>query len=391
MKIDHVHFYVEDAKVWRDWFVRHLGFQVVEKSSAVFPTFLEKVDNIRWKAGENNTFDTCTQVLKSGAIYFLLSSPLLPTSPVAEFLRHHPAGVADVAFCVENLEEIISLARVHGAKILQPIQQYEYGQEYIKCSKIAAWGSLTHTLIETKRGTEQRETQSEIIKGCGSVEKHPSLFSSSSSWFTGIDHIVLNVNAGDLEHAVAWYENILNFQGQQRFNIQTSRSGLHSQVMVSGNGDVQLPINQPGSANSQIQEFLNLNRGSGIQHIALRTRNIVHAIAEFRATGLSLLPVPKDYYSQIRQRKGLPITSDELDTIAGQEILVDWKEEICFNSNKNITPVLLQIFTQPIFGQPTFFFEFIERRYQAQGFGEGNFRTLFAAIENEQIKRASLG
>jgi 4-hydroxyphenylpyruvate dioxygenase len=159
--------------------------------------------------------------------------------------------------------------------------------------------------------------------------------------------------------------------------------------MVSGNGDVQLPINEPASANSQIQEFLNVNRGAGIQHIALRTRNIVHAIAQFRASGLSLLPVPKGYYLEIQQRKGLPLSTDELDAIAAQEILVDWKENTFFGSN-NIIPVLLQIFTQPIFSQPTFFFEFIERRYQAQGFGEGNFRALFAAIENEQIKRGSL-
>ncbi|NMG06712.1 4-hydroxyphenylpyruvate dioxygenase [Brasilonema sp. UFV-L1] len=400
MKIDHVHFYVENAKVWRDWFVRHLGFQVVA-DSVIPPTFLEKGNDISWKAKRDETFHTCTQVVKSGPIYFLVSSPLLPTSPVAEFLRYHPPGVADVAFCVENVEKVISCAQQHGAKVLQPIQQHQYGQEYIKWGKITAWGSLTHTLIERRK-----EEDEEDCPPCPSFPtpvtitertSTPSWFSLSSvpvvppSFFTAIDHIVLNVDAGQLENAVAWYENILNFQGQQTFNIQTSRSALHSQVMVSRYGDVKLPINEPASANSQIQEFLNVNRGAGIQHIALRTRNIVHAIAQFRASGLSLLPVSKNYYSQVRQRKGLPITIDELDAIAQQEILVDWEQETFFGSNKNITPLLLQIFTQPIFGQPTFFFEFIERRYQAQGFGEGNFRALFAAIENEQIKRGSLG
>ncbi|MBW4635340.1 MAG: 4-hydroxyphenylpyruvate dioxygenase [Iphinoe sp. HA4291-MV1] len=384
MKIDHVHFYVEDAKAWRNWFVRHLGFQVVA-DSAIFPTFLKKGDYIPWETIGDDAFHTCTQVVKSGPVYFLLSSPLLPTSPVAEFLRYHPPGVADVAFCVENVEQVISLAQAHGAKVLQPIQQYQYGQEHIKWSKIAAWGSLTHTLVE-RRGGGDKET-----RGQGDNAQFPMPNSQCpSSWFAAIDHIVLNVDTGDLEHAVAWYENILNFQGQQTFNIQTSRSALYSQVMVSHNGGVKLPINEPASANSQIQEFLNVNRGPGIQHIALGTRNIVRAIAQFRANGLSLLPVPKDYYSQIRQRKRLPLSIDELDAIAEQEILVDWKEETCFELRKNITPLLLQIFTQPIFGQPTFFFEFIERRYQAQGFGEGNFRALFAAIENEQIKRGSL-
>jgi len=372
MKIDHVHFYVEDAKAWRDWFVRHLGFQVVA-DSPIPSTFLQKGDCIPLEG--RNDAHTCTQVVKSGPIYFLLSSALLPSSPVAEFLRQHSPGVADIAFCVENVEQVISLAQVHGAKVLQPVQQHQYGQKYIKWGKIAAWGSLSHTLIERGVGGDEEEDIA-------------SSFSSSSS-FAAIDHIVLNVSAGDLERAVTWYEKILDFQPQQTFNIQTARSALYSQVMVSGNGDVQLPINEPASANSQIQEFLNVNRGAGIQHIALRTRNIVHAIAQFRASGLSLLPVPKGYYLEIQQRKGLPLSTDELDAIAAQEILVDWKENTFFGSN-NIIPVLLQIFTQPIFSQPTFFFEFIERRYQAQGFGEGNFRALFAAIENEQIKRGSL-
>jgi 4-hydroxyphenylpyruvate dioxygenase len=347
MKIDRVHFYVEDAKAWRNWFVHHLGFQSV--------------------ASGISSFDTCTEVVKCGSVCFMLSSPLLPTSPVAEFLRQHPPGVADVAFCVEDVEEAIAFAETHGAEVIQPIQQHQQGEDYVKWGKIAAWGSLSHTLIERNRG-EGESTNS---------------FFPPSSPITAIDHIVLNVNAGDLESAVAWYEKILDFQPQQMFKIKTDRSGLHSQVMVSRNGDVQLPINEPASSNSQIQEFLNVNRGPGIQHIALKTPNIVNAIALIRATGLSLLPVPQTYYTQLQQRPGLPLSPLEIEAIAQQEILVDWKED----AQK---AVLLQIFSQPIFAQPTFFFEFIERRFQAQGFGEGNFRALFEAIESEQIKRGSL-
>ena len=136
-------------------------------------------------------------------------------------------------------------------------------------------------------------------------------------------------------------------------------------------------------SNSQIQEFLDINRGAGIQHIALRTSNLKSAIAQFRARGLSLLSVPESYYTELKKRPGLPLSSQELAAIAQQEILVDWKEDAQ-------NAVLLQIFTQPIFEQPTFFFEFIERRSQAQGFGEGNFRALFEAIESEQIKRGNL-
>ncbi|MFN6470820.1 MAG: 4-hydroxyphenylpyruvate dioxygenase [Nostoc sp. SerVER01] len=351
MKIDHVHFYVEDAKIWRDWFVHHLGFQAV--------------------ADRINSFHTCTEVVKSGSVCFLLSSPLLPTSPVAEFLRQYPPGVADVAFAVEDVEAAIAHAKMHGATVLQPIQQENLGVTSLKWSKIAAWGGLTHTLI-------QREVEGDAENSF-----------TASSLITGIDHIVLNVEIGDLERAVAWYENILDFKPQQVFKIKTDRSALHSQVMVSHNGDVQLPINEPATRNSQIQEFLDLNRGPGIQHIALRTTNLVSAIAKFRASGLSLLSVPQSYYTQLKQRPGFPLSDREIEAIAKQEILVDWQEYTALEG-QNTAPLLLQIFTQPIFEQPTFFFEFIERRFQAQGFGEGNFRALFEAIESEQIKRGTL-
>jgi len=353
MKIDHVHFYVEDAKVWRDWFVHHLGFQVV-------------TDRI-------SSFHTCTEVVKSGSVCFFLSSPLLPTSPVAEFLRQYPPGVADVAFAVEDVEGAIALAQLHGATILQPIQERQVGTAFFKCGKIAAWGGLTHTLIEKSFVTNTNDN--------GQM--------TNDNTFTAIDHIVLNVAVGELERAVAWYKKILDFQPQQAFKIKTNRSALHSQVMVSHNGSVQLPINEPASSNSQIQEFLDVNRGPGIQHIALRTTNLVSAIAEFRASGLSLLSVPQTYYSQLKQRPGLSLSPLELEAIAQQEILVDWQEYTPVGGQQT-APLLLQIFTQPIFEQPTFFFEFIERRFQAKGFGEGNFRALFEAIESEQIKRGTL-
>ncbi|MBD2347100.1 4-hydroxyphenylpyruvate dioxygenase [Anabaena subtropica] len=343
MKIDHVHFYVEDAKVWRDWFLNYLGFTAV-------------TSNI-------SSLHTCTEVVKSGAVCFLLSSPLLPTSPVAEFLRQHPPGVADVAFAVEDVEAAIAYAQAYGATILQPVGERQIGNSSRKCGKIAAWGGLTHTLIERLSADSQ--------------------INSSHNFITAIDHIVLNVAIGELKPAVTWYETILDLQPRQAFKIETDRSALHSQVMVSRDGSVQLPINEPASSNSQIQEFLHFNRGAGIQHIALQTQNIVSAIAQFRHRGLPLLSVPLTYYSQLKQRREIPLSPTELEAIAQQEILVDWQKD-------HQKGVLLQIFTQPIFEQPTFFLEFIERRFQAQGFGEGNFRALFEAIESEQMKRGTL-
>jgi 4-hydroxyphenylpyruvate dioxygenase len=357
MKIDRIHFYVQDATASRDWFVRIMGFQEVAQMSC------------------NHTR---SYVVKSQAVYFALSSALTSASPVAEYLRLHPPGVVDVAFRVSDVEAVMEKAVNGGAKVLQPIQQQHLSGGYVKWGKIAAWGSLSHTLIEV------RSNQSFLIPQIP-LALDKKLLTNEKEVFTGIDHVVLNVAAGDLERAVAWYENALGLHPQQSFAIQTEKSGLRSQVMVDPSRGVQLPINEPTSANSQIQEFLDVNRGAGIQHLALQTPDIVKAIAHLRDSGLSFLPVPSSYYTQLRQRhpkRDLPAA--EWEAIAAQEILVDWHEEDASQA------LLLQTFTQPIFGEPTFFFELIERLKQARGFGEGNFRALFEAIEREQLKRGSL-
>lgn len=356
MNIDHVHFYVEDALASSNWFVKHLGFQAV--------------------AGGVSGDRTYTEVVRNGPVYFVLSSPLAESSPVAQFLQQHPPGIADIAFRVTDIAAVMNRARAQGATVLQPRQLYQNGQECCVWGKIAAWGSLSHTLVQ------QSATTHPILPGI-----ETSLLASQSQpsqTFTGIDHVVLNVATGDLERAVAWYRNTLDFQYQQTFKIQTDHSALHSQVLVSNQGNVQFPINEPASPNSQIQEFLNVNRGPGIQHIALQTPDIIEAIAQLRKRGLPLLPVSPNYYKKLQQRQGLPLSTAQLQEIAQAQILVDWEDT-------NPQALLLQIFSQPIFKQPTFFFEFIERRFQAQGFGEGNFRALFEAIEREQQKRGSLG
>lgn len=379
MKIDHVHFYVEDATVSRTWFEQTLGFQAI---TAI--------------AHDH----TLTEVVRHGSIYFVLSSPLTPASPVAQFLQRHPPGVADVAFLVADLASVMTQAIAQGAEVLQPIQQQTQPQGCLQWGQIAAWGSLRHTLLQ-RSGLTSLLPPGNVLGDFepvhpkngglgGPVSPHFEGLEGPSSalTFTQIDHAVLNVGMGDLEAAIAWYEKVLGFQPQQQFAIQTKYSGLRSQVLVHPEGGVQLPINEPTSATSQIQEFLDCNRGPGIQHIALQTQDIVSAIAQLRAQGLSLLPVPSTYYTQLQQRPGFDLAATDWQAVTKQQILVDWQSEIS-------PALLLQTFTQPIFSQPTFFFELIERQVyrqdgkirQAQGFGEGNFRALFEAVEREQLKR----
>jgi 4-hydroxyphenylpyruvate dioxygenase len=158
---------------------------------------------------------------------------------------------------------------------------------------------------------------------------------------------------------------------------------LYSEALISPNRQVQFNVNEPTSANSQIQGFLDTNNGSGIQHLALKSINILQTVKEMRYKGLSFLSMPKTYYTKLKQDgiNGLipDLTSEEWNSIESQQILVD-----CHPSKPE--SLLMQTFTKSIFADKTFFFEIIERRNQAMGFGEGNFQELFEAIEREYIK-----
>lgn len=359
MNIDHVHFYVEDAEAWRNWFVRVLGFE---------------------QCGSWSTVNTQTEQVQSRAISFRLSSPRTPESPVADYLRYHPAGVADVAFQVADLDAVLDRAAAIGTPVLQSAHLDRSTGSPVRTAQVQGWGDLRHTLVEKTAPTLSVAT---FPQNGSTPISHP---------LAAIDHIVLNVGVGELEPTIAYYETLFGFQRQQSFSIRTERSALCSQVLKHPDGTVQLPVNEPASAGSQIQEFLDLNRGAGIQHIALQTPDAVQTIAQLRQRGLPFLTVPGTYYDQLQQRSGFLFSMEEWQGIQTQEILVDWQDE-------DSHAALLQAFTHPIFEQPTFFFELIERRtywknqihQQAQGFGEGNFQALFEAIEREQIKRGSLG
>jgi 4-hydroxyphenylpyruvate dioxygenase len=334
MKIDHIHFFVEDAIAWAHWFVETMGCQSLN--------------------GGTNAH-TRREVLRNGSIYFVLSSPITQLSPVFDYLKHHPPGVVDIAFNVEDITSILAKA----THISEPLQSFPCVSGHLQWAKIAGWGALAHTLIENtssfsfcevmgrqmlaKNGVKQSAIDSTNIK--------PSDINLSST-FTQIDHVVLNIAAGELQKTVDWYCTLFDLQVKQTFNIQTQHSGLSSRVLTSADHEIYFNINEPTSSNSQIQKFLEANRGSGIQHIALRTSNIVKAVTELRKKGQDFLSVPSAYYVQLKQRF-MPILKQllkptELTEIQAHHILVDGLEE-------GTAAVLLQIFTQPIFKEPTFF------------------------------------
>lgn len=351
MKIDHVHFYTRNAARTKDWFISNVGFKAI---------------------GNCLNQHTHTELIVLNSVYFLISSPLNSTSPVEQYLAHHPEGVGDIAFRVTNLTKLIDRSRDLGLKILQDIQQGRSHQGKFKFAQIMGWQDLRHTLIEASGHHDY----------CSPISFKPEPCKENYPYgITDIDHIVLNVSQGKLNSAVKLYQELFQFEVQQSFQIQTSKSGLTSQALIDGEGGVQFNINQPTTTNSQIQEFINFNRGSGIQHLALRSPNLIADIAQMRRGSLKFLDIPQTYYQNLKLL--LSLDPDDRQAVAQQQILVD--------SDRN-TPesLLMQIFTQPIFTQPTFFLEFIERRRAAKGFGQGNFQALFAAVERQSEHRPSI-
>jgi len=360
MKIDHIHFYVEDAVQQRDWFIQKMGFKSI---------------------GSYLNNDARTEIVGINSIFFLISSPLTTTSSIALYLQSHPSGVADIAFQIHNIEAYLAKILHLGIKVIQPTQTYCLDGNFIKWTKIKGWNDLEHTLIENNASIPFFNIFNHLVVN-QDLDSNNLQISSNISY---IDHVVLNVESGQLRAAVNFYQRIFNFQVKQTFSISTNYSGLYSEALVDSSGQISFNVNEPSSANSQIQEFLNANGGSGIQHIALHTSNIINTVCQMRKLGLLFLSIPQEYYRQQKQKychsKLQVLDNEEWQSLVNNQILIDWKSE-------TTQSLLMQIFTQVIFNEPTFFFELIERRNQAQGFGEGNFKALFSAIEQEQIARS---
>ncbi|MEL6602303.1 MAG: 4-hydroxyphenylpyruvate dioxygenase [Cyanobacteria bacterium J06614_10] len=364
MHFHHLHFYVRNTERWKQWFIRKLAFQSASTGLA--------------------SVARGVAVLVQGHVEIRLSSPAEDAAAKA-YLEKHPPGLVDVAFATEHFEAALSHARAQGAQLLSPVTLNAAGQR--QCL-LKGWAHLRHTLVEVSPDWVKSRQARLFEAGDWAVEASSQNLNPQVA-LSDIDHVVINVPQGELAIAATWYQKMFGLEPGQQFEINTAHSGLRSLVLVHPDGPVQLPINEPSSSNSQIQEFLDHNGGTGVQHVALRSPDAVSAIAQFRQQGLDLLQVPAAYYDSLPQRPDCPLK--DLRAIREQQLLIDWPQ----GGNQGM---LLQTFTRPIFAEPTFFFEIIERsRYQAhgrlqstQGFGEGNFQALFEAIERTQAERGSL-
>jgi 4-hydroxyphenylpyruvate dioxygenase len=214
------------------------------------------------------------------------------------------------------------------------------------------------------------------------VAREPMVKPPAKRWFQAIDHIVGNVELGHMDEWVDFYHRVMGFTNMKEFvgdDIATEYSALMSKVVADGSRKVKFPLNEPamGKKKSQIDEYLEFYGGPGVQHIALATNDIVRAVRAMKTAGVEFLDTPESYY-------------DELGSWVGEtRVPIDELRELKLLADRDEDGYLLQIFTKPVQDRPTVFFELIER-HGSMGFGKGNFKALFEAIEREQDRRGNL-
>ena len=358
---DYVEFYVGNAKQAAHFYKTAFGFQ-----------------SLAYAGLETGWKDRVSYVLKQDKIILVLTTALNSESEVGNHVQKHGDGVKIIALWVEDSQKSYDETIKRGAKsYLKPVKENDEHGEVVK-SGIYTYGETVHLFIERKN------YNGEFLPG---FRKWDSSYNPSEVGLKYVDHMVGNVGWGEMNTWVKWYEDVMGFVNFLSFDdkqIHTEYSALMSKVMSNGNGRIKFPINEPAKAKkrSQIEEYLDFYEGSGVQHIAIATDNIIETVKKLKSRGVEFLSAPpNEYYHEIPERLGshMKIMKENIQDLQDLAILVDADEE----------GYLLQIFTKPVEDRPTLFFEIIQRM-GARGFGAGNFKALFESIEREQANRGTL-
>ncbi|KAL2263108.1 hypothetical protein VTK26DRAFT_8191 [Humicola hyalothermophila] len=380
---DHVTWWVGNAKQAASFYNSFFGFKTIayrglETGSRYFASYAVANNDVRFVF--TSPIRSCKHLPEDENI-----SPeekhLL--QEMHEHLEKHGDAVKDVAFEVDNVDGVYDRAIAGGAEAVQPPMTVgDKEQGHVRTAVIRTYGDTTHTLIS------RQNYRGAFLPGFRAVGASPATVTLPDVPLARIDHCVGNQDWNEMVAACAFYEQCLSFH---RFwsvddsQICTEFSALSSIVMASPNNLVKMPINEPapGKKKSQIEEYVIFNSGPGVQHIALLTPDIIATVSALRARGVEFIAVPKTYYDTMRtrlktERRNWELKED-LDVIERLNILIDYDEQ----------GYLLQLFTKPLMDRPTVFIEIIQRN-NFEGFGAGNFKSLFEAIEREQAERGNL-
>ena len=348
------------------------------KQAAHFYSTAFGMRRVAYSGPENGSRDTASYVLESGGARFVLTSVVKPDTEHARFVADHVAahgdGVIDLAIEVPDARAAYAYAVAHGAT--GRTEPYELKDEYgtVVLAAIDTYGETRHTLVD-RTGYD-----GPYLPGYSAAQ--PMVEPPARRYFQAVDHCVGNVELGRMDEWVTFYHQVMGFTNMKEFvgdDIATEYSALMSKVVADGSRKVKFPLNEPavGKRKSQIDEYLEFYGGPGVQHIALATNDIVATVRAMRAAGVEFLDTPDSYYDTLGEWVG--DTRVPLHQLRELKILADRDED----------GYLLQIFTKPVQDRPTVFFEMIER-HGSMGFGKGNFKALFEAIEREQERRGNL-
>ena len=356
--IDHVEFWVGNARQASAYYRALWGFTPVAFSGL-----------------ETKVRDRASYVMVQNGIRFVFTAPLTPDGEIAEHVREHGDGVHDIAFAVDDVESAWRETTARGAvSALAPTELDGGDDGILRKASIRTYGETLHSFVDRSGYDGVFAPGYRKVKATSPAAGGLSLLE--------VDHCVGNVGLGEMDTFVDYYRDVMGFAQLIHYDdkvIHTEYSALMSNVMTNGNGRVKFPINEPaaGKKKSQIQEFLDWYRSPGCQHIALRTEDIVGTVRRLRDSGVEFLGLPHEYYATLADRVG------------DVGVPIDTLEELGIEADRDEEGYLLQIFTRPVQDRPTFFFEIIER-HGSRGFGVGNFKALFEAIEREQAKRGNL-
>jgi 4-hydroxyphenylpyruvate dioxygenase len=359
--MDHVELWVGNAKQAAHWYSAAFGMTCVA-----------------YRGPETGWRESASYVLESGQARFVLTGEVAPGTEIGDHVRRHGDGVIDLALEVPDVDAAVAHARQRGATVLAEAHDVADEHGTVRLAMLATYGETRHTLVDRRRYSGP------FLPG---FTPAAPLFTAKPAghpdqYFEAIDHCVGNVELGRMDEWVEFYRRTMGFENLREFvgdDIATEYSALMSKVVASGNRTVKFPINEPAVSQrrSQIDEYLDFYRGPGVQHIALSTPDIVASVRAMRAMGVEFLVTPDSYYETLGDWVGE--TRVPLEVLRELHILADRDED----------GYLLQIFTRPVQDRPTVFFELIERR-GSEGFGKGNFKALFEAIEREQARRGNL-
>jgi 4-hydroxyphenylpyruvate dioxygenase len=354
--IDHLELYVGNAAQAAYYYTRAFGFT-----------------ETAYRGLETGTRDHVSHVLQQGRIRLVLTGTLTGDDEIAEHHKRHGDGVHAIALSVPDATAAYEHAVAHGARGIETPYELSDEKGTVRLASVATYGETQHVFVE------RADYEGPFLPGFEARGIAPT---GPDGLLVGIDHVVGNVELGHMEEWVHYYERVFGMTELIHFSdeaISTEYSALMSKVVTDGSGRIKFPINEPaqGKRKSQIEEYLDFYRGAGVQHIAVSTTDIVSAVTELTERGVEFLPIPESYYVDVPERIG-DIEEDIAD-LRRLGILVDRDDE----------GYLLQIFSHAVGDRPTVFFELIER-HGARGFGEGNFKALFEALEREQDRRGNL-